>query len=322
MLGPDVQGRMGWPGGVVAVAILLSLWMPLESPPQAGPKIPKIDFVPVQQDIVAGLAGGATFQGTEAGTPRSTPAERSAAVAFLEGKIAELGLEPQRHDYRAPNIHGLVDLLFAPFKGTNLYMVIEATVPEAPYVVVGAHFDSEAGSPGADDNASGVALVYALADELSRLEHRQVNFLLVFFDQEEDDEVGSRVFVDYLLDQQYDLHSAHIADMVGWDSDGDRAVEIQAPGPMLEDLYQEAADLLGTPLHITRGASSDTRPFRAADVPTVGVWEEIAYGDATPHYHLPSDTYETVNFDYLASTTRLVFEVMRGLAENGTGDGH
>jgi hypothetical protein len=41
----------------------------------------------------------------------------------------------------------------------------------------------------------------------------------------------------------------------------------------------------------------------------------------TPHLHQPTDTYDTVDFDYLASTSALVVEVMRRLsAEAGDGD--
>ena len=40
------------------------------------------------------------------------------------------------------------------------------------------------------------------------------------------------------------------------------------------------------------------------------MWEEWDHGDSTPHLHKSSDTYDTVDFGYLASTTALVFEVL------------
>ena len=43
-------------------------------------------------------------------------------------------------------------------------------------------FPGERGSPGAVNNASGVALVYELAFRLSALDGRPLNFLFVFFD--------------------------------------------------------------------------------------------------------------------------------------------
>ena len=43
--------------------------------------------------------------------------------------------------------------------------------------------------------------------------------------------------------------------------------------------------------------------------PAVGITEEYRNKDTTPHIHRPGDTLETVNFDYLASTTTLMVEV-------------
>lgn len=179
----------------------------------------------MQQRLVAGLAGDGTAHQAGGGVFRSTPAERAREAEYLSRELAALSLTPRRHDYRLPNINGLVDLLLAPYRGTNVYAVIESTVPSTEYVVVGAHYDTVPGCPGAIDNASGVALVYALAHKLSRLEERRLNFIVVFFDQEEDDEVGSRAFAQYLARMSYEVHSVHITDLVGWDEDGDFAVE-------------------------------------------------------------------------------------------------
>lgn len=278
----------------------------------AQPAVERVDssMIVTQQRIVAHLSGHKTSGHAGSIGVRSTAAERARAAEYLVEEIAALGLTPLHHDYRRPNINGLVDLLLSPYKGTNIYAIVEATSPNAPYVVVGAHYDTVPESPGAIDNASGVALVYALAQKLSQLDERHLNFILVFFDQEEDDEVGSQAFAEYLLDASFDVHSVHITDLVGWDEDGDRAVEVQSPGPFLEQAYQQAADRLGLPLHVTEGASSDNKSFLDAGYRTVGVWEEWDHDDSTPHLHKSSDTYETVDFAYLASTTALVFDVL------------
>ncbi len=261
---------------------------------------------PEQQRIVGLLTRG--------DIPRSTPDQRAAAAGTLADAWRAIGLEPRRHSYRLRNVNGLIDLLIGPYRGTNVYVIIEATVPDGPYVVVGAHYDSEPDSPGAVDNASGVALVYSVASRLSKLEHRRVNFVLVFFDQEEDDEIGSKAFARFLRSEDWEVHSAHTADLVGWDADGDRAVEAQSPGPYLESLYRQAAERLGIPLHVTEGASSDNKSFMEAGYRTVAVAEEWYHDDSTPHLHRSTDTYETLDFEYLASTTELVFEVLKTIA--------
>ena len=131
------------------------------------------------------------------------------------------------------------------------------------------------------------------------MEERSLNFLLVFFDQEEDGSIGSRAFARHLVDEGYRVHSVHVIDMVGWDADADRTVEVQSPGPILEPRYRSAADRLGIPLRLTQGRASDTRPFRESGLHTVGVWEDITHGDSTPFHHDPGNTLATVDFAYL-----------------------
>jgi len=199
-------------------------------------------------------------------------------------------------------------LLLRPYEGTNVYAVLPATTLSRQTVVVGAHYDSEPGTPGAGDNASGVALVYALARELSLAETRPANTLVVFFDQEEDDEVGSRSFVRHLHELGSTIHSVHVTDLAGWDRDGDGVIEIQSPSADLELAYQAAATRLGIEIRVTSGASSDNKSFLEAGIPTVGV-----FGDVTEDLHQPTDTYETVDFGYLELMTRLVLDVVEGI---------
>ena len=42
-----------------------------------------------------------------------------------------------------------------------------------------------------------------------------------------------------------------------------------------------------------------------------GLTEEYRNGDTTPRIHRPGDTYETVQFDYLASSARLFIKVLQ-----------
>ena len=54
-------------------------------------------------------------------TGRSTGKDREKAAAYLVEVFRELGLQPEEHHYRMPNVHFLVDLLFAPMTGRNVY---------------------------------------------------------------------------------------------------------------------------------------------------------------------------------------------------------
>ena len=271
--------------------------------------------VAFQQDVTAFMSGHGEVAGAGLGI-RSTPEEREATAQYLERMFESLELEPRRHEYRLPNANGLVDLLLPPFMGTNVYAVVGATREAAPFIVIGAHYDSKKGSPGAGDNASGVAVVLSLARKLDQLDSRNFNYLFVCFDQEEDNEVGSKAFVKHVKKRYPDIHSAHITDLSGWDEDGDGVIEVQSPGSFLESRYRLASDVLEIPIAITKGASSDNKSFLAADIRAAGV-----FGDVTRDLHKPSDTFDKVDFLYMHRLTNLMFEVLSTMPVDGESDG-
>ncbi len=233
---------------------------------------------------------------------RTTDFSRSASAEFLFKQLRSQGLNAKRHRYSTS------------FEGENIYAIIPATVESDEYVVFGAHYDSVKDSPGANDNASGTALVYGVAYKLAKLKSRSRNFIIVFFDQEELGLVGSRAFAQKLKDDGLNIHSVHTVDQMGWDEDGDRAIELELPTPDLEKLYREEAGKLSIIVHKTNVPSTDHTAFREIGFNAIGITEEYKNDDTTPHYHKPTDSYETIDFDYLASTTRLVFNVMTRLA--------
>jgi len=96
------------------------------------------------------------------------------------------------------------------FEGEN----IVARIGSGPQrLVLGAHYDVYGESPGANDNASGVAVLLALAD---RLQGMDWNYTVdvVFFDQEETGMWGSQIYA-----QQFVVPTRHIGminvDVVG-----------------------------------------------------------------------------------------------------------
>jgi Zn-dependent M28 family amino/carboxypeptidase len=59
-------------------------------------------------------------------------------------------------------------------------------------------------------------------------------------------------------------------------------------------------------LTTTQTGATDHVSFRDVGFAAVGLTEEYVSGDTTPHYHLPSDTYDTVDLDYLRVASTLV----------------
>lgn len=104
---------------------------------------------------------------------------------------------------------------------------------------------------------------------------------------------------------------------MGWDEDGDRAIELEIPYDGAVELYQPAAEALNNTLeiYITQERGSDHSAFRRLNFAAVGITEEYHHDDTTPHIHRTTDTYETIDFDYLESTTRLVVKAMEMLAQ-------
>jgi Zn-dependent M28 family amino/carboxypeptidase len=231
---------------------------------------------------------------------RSTVSNRQAARQYLTRLLVDMGLAALEQNYGT---------------GTNVYAELKGTSGARAYVVVGAHFDSVAPSPGANDNATGVAAVLAVARYVTSLPCRSKHFYFVLFDEEEVGLVGSKNFATKLKTDGAVVHSVHTIDQMGWDSNGDRLIELELPDMGLEDLYRAAVAELGVsiPIKPTKTASTDHSSFRPTFLAT-GVTEGYTSGDTTPYYHKAGDTYETVDFAYLKSTTVLVNRVMSDLS--------
>ena len=72
-------------------------------------------------------------------------------------------------------------------------------------------------------------------------------------------------------------------------------------------------------MYVTKEAGSDHSAFRRLGFKAVGLTEEYHHNDTTPFIHRPGDTAATVNFAYLASTTRLMAKAVEMLAKGGGG---
>ena len=68
------------------------------------------------------------------------------------------------------------------------------------------------------------------------------------------------------------------------------------------------------PLQRTNAGSTDHESFHNAGFNSVGLSEEWTNGDSTPYYHKKTDTYSTIHFEYLASTTRLLVAVLSDMS--------
>jgi hypothetical protein len=123
-------------------------WMPGCSYRDAPPPLtePEIAMRDGLRDDVVGLA-------REIGERNASRYEALAAAAdFLDESLEAMGYEVRRQRYEAQG---------KPFD--NLEVEVRGVARPAEIVIVGGHYDSVPGSPGANDNATGAAAVLALA---------------------------------------------------------------------------------------------------------------------------------------------------------------
>lgn len=231
--------------------------------------------------------------GALAATPRATIPERDAARAYLSDQLRAIGWDPALHTYAT---------------GANVHATIPSTTGGTQQIIVGAHFDGEAGSPAANDNASGVAAVLAVARYLRDVPCRDVGVTVVLFDQEEAGLVGSRAYAATV--STTDVRGVYTIDQVSWDGDGDRVFELEMPSAALEQEYRAAAAVVGVSLSVTSMEGTDHESFRDRGIAAVGLTEEYVGGDTSPHNDRATDTAATVNLDYLELAARLAGQVI------------
>ncbi|WP_326549689.1 M28 family peptidase [Micromonospora sp. NBC_01813] len=218
---------------------------------------------------------------------------------------------------------------------------------DAPIVEVGAHWDTVAGTPGADDNASGVAGLLEIA-RLLAVDPPARSPRFCVFGGEEDDEpfTGSRAHVARLGADGVRVAGAVVLEMIAYrdsrpgtqripaemrDALGDvagldRGDFVCAIGSIESTHWLAALQAAGwvqeptlpvVPLPVPRqhsgdGARSDHVPYWAAGWPAVMVSDTANFRN--PHYHRPSDTIDTLDFDFAAAVAATVAEAVRTLS--------
>lgn len=232
---------------------------------------------------------------------RGTAPSRALTRQYLIQSLEALGYKPEQHNYR-PN-------------GTNIIARLMADTPSDEYIVVGAHLDSVRNA-GADDNATGSVAVLEAATVLRQLSGRRVNMIFAWFDEEEIGLVGSRYLAKELKKQGLKITSMHNIDMLGWDGNKDKTVELAQPDGILWDYYNmvNRTHGLNLPFDRTNTGQSDHESFAREGFDAICISEQYTQGDTTPHYHRRGDTFETIHTEYLLSGTRLVVAVLGDLS--------
>jgi hypothetical protein len=200
---------------------------------------------------------------------------------------------------------------------------IEATIPGNGYddtiVIVSAHYDSVSISPGADDDGSGVAIVLAVADIMSKYTFNStVRFVL--FSGEEQGLLGSHKYVQ----QAYRTGEHIIADLqldgVGYAVTTDDGSKIKHhsnnQSAWMVDISTGIASLYSDEIglevvrlpHVT---FSDHESFVKYHYDASYFYQYVL----TPYYHTSEDTLEHLNMTYLTKVCKLTVGTLASIAE-------
>jgi Zn-dependent M28 family amino/carboxypeptidase len=215
-------------------------------------------------------------------------------------------------------------------EGVNLILRLPGRDPKLPPLLVGAHYDGPLHSPGADDNASGVAALLELARRWAVDPPRRPVWL-VAFDQEEWGMVGSAALAQELREAKHPLQLMASLEMLAFTSEAQ-----SYPVPGMEAIYGNRGDFIalvantGSTLMLpglahALGAHVPTKvlpvPMGGRQIPDVRLSDHSPFWDAgynalmvtdtsfmrNPHYHRMTDTVETLNLGFFSA-------VVEGLA--------
>ncbi|HSM02542.1 MAG TPA: M20/M25/M40 family metallo-hydrolase, partial [Acidimicrobiia bacterium] len=246
----------------------------------------------LQADLDVFLAMGPRVSGS--------PAEEASAQHFAERATTITGAPARIEEFPLPT-------------GATSWNVWSAEVGSGDrLLVIGSHLDSVAGSPGADDNASGAIVILELLRRLAEEPPLDLRVVIVGFGAEErigshGHHFGSRYAVGVLEEQDALPDLMLSVDMVGF---GPTLVCVSFQGH--DPSFADAIAAVATDADIaierrTRGEISDHVAFARAGVPAAHLWR-----DGNPDFHRPGDDH--VNDEALLENLRLLEAIVAHLS--------
>lgn len=245
-------------------------------------------------------------------SPRPTgSAAEARAAAYLEKELASYGYRVERQPVPLPGGGESANVIALPSDP-------DFDPAEDRHLLTGAHYDTVAGSPGANDNASGVAVLLEVARALGT-RPAKLPVVLVAFGAEEgragphhQSLGGSQHYARGMSPEE----ARHLAAMINLDmvGRGDALLPTLRIN-MKRGVHQRMlgiAGRLGVPAkeHLTPQVS-DSVPFASRGVETAWLWTGVE-----PSYHSPLDTPEKITPETLDWAGRLTLATIRSFDVN------
>ena len=252
---------------------------------------------------------------------------------YLADRFKDLGLQPkgengtyfQSLSVKSNNPHGVE---FADKKDGGMISgrnVIGYMDHGAAYtIIIGGHYDHlgygefgslHVGDPaihnGADDNASGIAMILELAQRLAK--YKEHNYLFIGFTGEENGLWGSNYYTDHPTIDLSTVSAMVNYDMVGRLSGNKIAINGTGTSPAWPALINDA-NVFG--LDVVMGESgigpSDHTSFYLADIPSIHF-----FTGAHEDYHKPSDDVEKINSEGMLIIADMSLRLIRSIGQSG-----
>jgi aminopeptidase YwaD len=280
-------------------------------------------------------------EGFSVGIPVLRIKKEIADIILSDSKNTIATLEKKLNDTKKPSsfstkmpVKGQAEIVREMANTRNVAMILPGDDEKLKneYVILGAHFDHLGmGGPGsssraidtvgihhgADDNASGVAMMLELAEKfaLTKGSHKR-SIICVAFTGEEEGLLGSKHFTG---DPGINLASVNAMinlDMVGRLNETNN-LQISGVGTAtgLKELIYADSDtsIIKLTLSDEGYGPSDHSSFYGKNIPVL-----FYFTGAHMDYHTPKDTWDKINYQGMVNISKLVFNVAKDLSSNET----
>ncbi len=262
-----------------------------------------------------------------------------ADIILAKSKTSVSQLEKKLNSTRMPSsfrtgitVDAQTEIIIEKSNTRNVVMLLpgQDDLLKNEYIIIGGHFDHLGmGGPGsssravdtvavhhgADDNASGVAMMLELAEKFAHTKHsHKRSIICIAFTGEEMGLLGSKYFVDHPGIDLSEVNAMINLDMVGRLQDT-KVLQVNGTGTAgeLRNLVASLSDT--TVIRLTLSdegyGPSDHSSFYGKNIPVL-FYTTGAHLD----YHTPSDTYDKINYEGMVSISASIFKVAEDLANS------
>ncbi len=333
-----VSRRSGKRLAILALAIAAALggcwWVMIRMPGESYAD-PLPALTPAQTDVATRMRSDVvSLAGEYEGRSIFHNTRYVGARVFTEQRLREMGYEPQIEAYHMPDGSEVANVI-ATLRGTSAPSEI---------IVIGAHYDACMGQPGADDNASGVAVTLELARRFAG-NPRPRTLRFVLFANEEPPHFrtplqGSHIHAECARERGDDIRVMLALEMLGYFDDAPGSQRYPQP---LGLLYPDTGDFVAFVGNVANrglvrravglwraevafpceGAAlpsglpgvdySDHRSFWTHGYPAMMATDTSFYRN--PNYHTDRDTPDTLDYERMARVVDGLELVVQDLAQ-------